>query len=229
MIGAILLVSSGAMPWWPSSSPFIGKMFGRGILSVAEAEGAERTTDLSQIPGTRVSLLKPIGFTTAENFPGYQNKSAGASVMVTEIPGPYSEVTKGFTTGRMKARGMTLRSKEEIAVDGREGLLMSVTQRAYGRTFAKWISVIGDEEETVMITATFLKDRESDFSSSLRHVVLNVRWDKSKQVDPFSDLRFTILETDRMEYVKRLGKTLLYSRDGLFPATSPEHPIFVVG
>lgn len=229
IVGFIVLILAGTSPWWPFPPLFETKIPGQRFSPGAAAGSPKKKLNFSSIPGTRVSLLKPTGFVMAKHFPGLQQASTGASIMVTEIPGPYSEVTKGVTAEQMKSRGMNLQSKEDATIDGRPGLLLSLTQIAYGKTYAKWISIIGDEKNTVIITATFPKDRESDLSTPLRDVVLSVKWEKSKKVDPFADLRFTIAPSDQMEFVKRVGKTLLYSKDGLFPAKSPEHPIFIVG
>jgi hypothetical protein len=43
-----------------------------------------------RVPGTRVSLNPPPGFSPAHQFPGFQNGDIQSSIMVTELPGPAS-------------------------------------------------------------------------------------------------------------------------------------------
>ncbi len=49
------------------------------------------------VPGTSVRLPPPEGFMPADRFPGFMKESTGSSIMVSEIPGPYGEVTAGFS------------------------------------------------------------------------------------------------------------------------------------
>ena len=56
-----------------------------------------------RIPGTQVTLAAPEHFMASADFAGYANEQTGASLMVTEIPGPYAEVMKGMTAEGMIA------------------------------------------------------------------------------------------------------------------------------
>ncbi|WFP51167.1 hypothetical protein PL263_03860 [Methylomonas sp. EFPC3] len=58
------------------------------------------------VPGTSVSVTPPEGFTKAERFPGFMNEAIGASIMISEIPGPFAEVSGGFNDPkRVQAQG----------------------------------------------------------------------------------------------------------------------------
>jgi hypothetical protein len=131
------------------------------ILSdVAVQTAISQTSPATKIPadpkayttvrGSKISLIKPDGFTDSGTFPGFQQEDSGASIVVTEIPGPYSKVTSGFNTATLKTRGITLVSKENIQIDRYQGLLLQVNQSLDARLFSKWITVFGDEQETVI-------------------------------------------------------------------------------
>jgi len=141
------------------------------------------------IRGTRVALERPEGFTEAPNFPGFLQASTNSSVMVTEIPGPFSKIAGAFTAENLKSRGMNLKSKKSTTISRYPGALIHLTQRASGRSLSKWIAIFGDQKQTVMITATFPSDSSKNLSSLLRNTVLSVKWNKGRKVDPVDSTR----------------------------------------
>lgn len=178
-------------------------------------------------PAAGVKLIRPDGFDDAENFHGFQQPSTQSSVMVLMIPGPFSETTGGFTAEQLKTRGMTLVSKTNVEIDGNTGVLIGVTQTAYGTEFAKWIVAFGNEKETKMVTATFPKAHKDKLSAQLRSVVLSVRLDISAPPTPGADVGFTIAASDKLKLTRGLGKMIVYTKDGVIPAKSPEDPLFI--
>ena len=147
--------------------------------------------------------------------------------MAVLIPGPLSEVTRGFTAETLISRGMTLDSKEEINIDGHTGMLVGATQDAYGISFGKWIVAFGDEQETRMVTATFRASEGSSTSRELKAIVLGTRVDDTPPPLPGADLRFTLVGSEKMKLTRGFGKMLIYSKDGVIPAKSPEDAFFI--
>ncbi len=180
------------------------------------------------VRGSKISLIKPSGFTDASTFPGFQQESTGASIVVTEIPGPYAKVTSGFNAATLKTRGITLVSKENIQIDRYRGLLLQVNQSLDARPFSKWITVFGDEQETVIVVATFPTDTATKLSRSLKNTVLSAKWSRDKVVDPFADLKFGVTATPNLKFAKRILNGLFYSKGGTFPLTSVNDPFLVV-
>lgn len=95
-----------------------------------------------RVKGTSVSLDPPKSFSVTEEFPGFGRPDVGASIMVTEIPGPVSEVQKGMTTEGLATQGMTLLESRTEKVGGKDSLLLKVSQ-ASGIEFEKLILVVG--------------------------------------------------------------------------------------
>ena len=96
--------------------------------------------------------------------------------MVTEIPGPVADVSRGMTTAGLATRGMTLISSTRQLVDGRQALLLKVSQPAGGMTVHKWMMVSGDTKATVMIVGTFPKEHEPQIGDALKDSLLTARW-----------------------------------------------------
>jgi hypothetical protein len=175
--------------------------------------------------GVGLKAIRPPGFEKAEGFYGFQQKETGASVMLIRIPGPFAEATRGFTAEQLKARGSTLVSRTDAQIDGRPGLLLYLTQSAYGIKFGKWVAAFGDPAQTYMATATFPLAREKTLSPLLKKAVLGVRVD-TLAADPAADVPFTLVSS-KLKLTPGIGKMLAFTRDGVLLEKSPEDPIFV--
>ena len=107
-----------------------------------------------RVTGTSVALAPPVGFVASDRFPGFERADLQSSVMVTEIPGPVADVSRGMTAGSLATLGgMTLISSTKTSSsNGRQALLLKVSSQPAGRmTVHKWVLVSGDARTSVMI------------------------------------------------------------------------------
>ncbi len=192
-------------------------------------EAGSEDKPLTLVPGTKIRMIKPEGFEVADQFTGFGKREDQASIMITELPGPFPEITEGFNEEGLVAQGMTLLQREELKLNDVSALLLHVDQNLVGTTFSRWITVFGDEKATVMVNATYPKDLEKRYSEPLREAVLSVRWERDLQVDPFADLPFEIDVAEPLQYAHRVSNMLLYTEGGEFPLEEPTGPFFVVG
>lgn len=195
------------------------------IMTVSAVAIAE---PLKPVKGTHVTIATPQGFVVADRFPGFMSEETGSSVMVSELPAPYGEVTKDFSAQGFKKQGMTLLSQDKASYGTHSGLLLSVSQAARGIEWRKWMAVFGDDKMTYMVTASFPKETEAALSDVLKKAVMSARASNAN-VDPLDALTFRVSPTNDMKIAKVIGNGILFSKGGLFPARSIETPIFVVG
>lgn len=193
------------------------------LLVAASAGGAER------VPGTKVTLEPPPGFSRAEQFPGFQKAEVGSSVMVNELSGPVSQLRAGLTEEGLASRGMMLLDSQKISLDGREALLLHVSQVAAGTQFEKWIVVFGDAAQSVMVVATFPQAVAGSMSEPMKQSVLSARWNPGAQVSGFEGLPFQLKENSVLKIANRISNTVILTRDGVRGPVSPEDPLLVVG
>ncbi len=182
-------------------------------------------------PAVGVRLPRPEGFEEADSFHGFVQPNAFSSVMAVSVPGPYEECTAGFTAQKMRANGWTLLSKEEVEVDGLTGVLIHFQQPGPGGgVFLKWLLVFGNQRKTTIITATFPKFLKGEFSAELRGVVVGTQLDNSPPPAPGSDAPFTVVASKKLKLTPNIsvGKSLIYTKDGVIPGESPGDPFFIV-
>ncbi len=197
------------------------------LLSVAAPAAA--LAQPQAVAGTRVTLQPPQGFVAADRFPGFMNQESGSSIMVTEVPGAFSQVTAGFTREQMAPRGMTLRGSESLTVDGRPGMLLSITQSARGVVFDKWILAFGDDSTAVLVTGTYPQSRAGQLGEPIKQAVLSARLSTAGPADPFEALGFRITEGSRLRIATRMGNVLALNETGTLPDDTPGSPILMVG
>jgi hypothetical protein len=203
------------------------------LTALFSTTGSPQTSDslapASPVAGTRVSLRPPVGFTLSHQFSGFELERLGSSIMVTEFPGPFTEVSAGFSNpSELVKRGMSLLNNEDVKVSEQTGVLFKVSQNVSGKDFLKWIVIFGDEKESVVVVAAFPKEQESQLSEKMRASVLTSSWDRTKTVSLTEGLNFSVSEMGDLKLAKRFANSLLFTKGAVFPSKEPDDPIFII-
>jgi hypothetical protein len=150
--------------------------------------------------------------------------------MVTEIPGPVADVSRGMTAAGLATRGMTLISSTRQLVDSRQALLLKVSQPAGGTTVHKWMIVAGDAKTTVIIVGTFPKEHEPQIGDAMKDSLLTARWAAAAAPpDHFEGLSFRVSPTTSLKIAGRLSNMLMLTESGQMGPQGPTAALFVVG
>jgi hypothetical protein len=181
------------------------------------------------IVGTKISLVPPQDFIVADNFAGFQQDESGASIMVVDVPGPFSEISKAFMEEGLKSHGMTFVSSEKLNFQGLQGALLTVQQEAYGQSFKKHILAFGSDKETILINGTFPLEK-NELDEPIRTALLTAYYDGTKKIDPFSTVDFEINpEGTGLVFAKSMANSLIFNGDGKLPSASEDQANFIVG
>lgn len=173
------------------------------------------------IPGTKLSLSPPEGFVVATNFSGFQHEELGASILVVEIPGPFSEVKSGFTAVGLAEKGMKELSRETPDFNGSTALYLKASQEAHDILYHKQILVFGDEEKTVLVTANY-PDFNSKIEAEVKKALFSTKYNEGQETDPLAAVDFTIdVSSTGFTFAKFMAGTLLYTSDGKIPSQGP--------
>jgi hypothetical protein len=186
---------------------------------------------LVDFPEVGLAIPQPSGFIKATSFNGFEQADTKSSVMLSKIPGPFAAVTKGFNQSTLAARGIELISKQSVKIDNQSGLLLKVSQSAYGQKFLKWILVFGNERDTKVIVATFPIDSAPKLSDNLKAAILAVAPSKIAAPD-VSSLPFTVTAVEGLTRVTKItsfGKSAAFTKDGKMPNVAViTDPLFIV-
>ena len=182
-----------------------------------------------RVTGTSVSLAPPDGFTAASRFPGFERADLQASIMVTELPGPVVEVTRGMNAAGLASRGMTLISSERQQVDGKSALLLHVSQVVQGTTFLKWMLAAGDAKRTVLVVGTFPQSAERELGDAIKAALLSTRWNAAAPEHHFEGLPFRVSSTPALKIAGRMSNLLMLSESGTLGPHGPDAALFLIG
>lgn len=174
-------------------------------------------------------MIPPAGFAAAAEFPGFQSPEAEASIMVTELPVPASQMKRGMTKTTLASRGMTLLHSSTQTTSSGSALLLNVAQSAAGREFLKWMLVGGDSNVTIMIVATYPKGADAQLGPAMRASVLSASWTGNARPDPFDGLLFRVEPSATLKLGGRVSNMLMLTESGGTTAKSPDEAVYIVG
>ncbi len=206
---------------------FAGLILFQVVLPVRGQTVIAQTAE--SFPEVGLSIQPPEGFEKATTFHGVQQLQTEASIMISEIPGPFSEVIQGFTSEQLEARGIRLLTKQWLIED--QKVLMQVSQKTSSRGhFRKWLLAFSDQQnKTKLVVATFPEDASEKLSESLKKAVLSASL--IPQSFAISTLPFSITPSSELvevQEVQAAGKVRLFSKDGVLKTPAPEDPLFIV-
>lgn len=181
------------------------------------------------VGGTKVAMIPPQNFIKATAFSGFQQPETNASIMISELPAPYSVLLKNFTAENLKTRGMELLNKEEITFQGQPAVVYKAKQSAQGVLFVKYILVFGDEKGVVMLNGIF-PESEINLEENIKKALYSSIYQKDKVINPLDDAPFQIdLEGSNLKFANAISGMLLFTSDGFAPVKSTDKAFFSVG
>lgn len=181
----------------------------------------EKSENHIQIKGTNIFMVPPTSFESSSNFKGFQNPNDQSSMIMTmEIPGPYSEVSKGFNSEIMQKQGMELKTKKEIKVAEFDGLLIELDQSANGLIFSKQIIIYGNEKSSTLINGVYLKD-SLQLGEKIKESILTTFVDTKVESNPREALNYSLDENvGSLKFKAVIGNGMLLNRDLKTPTES---------
>lgn len=181
-----------------------------------------------QVAGTSVVLDPPGGFVVSDRFAGFIDPESGASIVVSELPGEYAQMSAAFgDAGVMRTRGMTLLGQAETQVDARRALLVEARQDVQGQRYKKWLAVVEREQGVALLVASLPEAAVDRQENDLKKSLLGARFGAPS--DPYQALGFSITPTAPFKYAKAIGQMLVISPEGVIPARETDTPMLVAG
>ena len=173
------------------------------------------------INGTNIFMIPPDSFKPSANFKGFQDPLDPTSmIMIVEIPGPYSEIVKGFTSETLRTNGMELKTKQDIKVAEFNGSLIELEQPANGMVFSKLVLMYGNEKSTIIINGVYLKESLS-LGKKIRESILTTIVDSGTKINPREALGYSLDENaGSLQFHSVIGNGMLFNRDLKTPTES---------
>ena len=182
------------------------------LAGLSEVPQVQNRTPPVDVTGTRVSMVPPADFELADRFPGFVGPN-GTSIQVTEIAGPFKEVSEGFANPELaRKRGMTIVAPPHAITlaDGTPALWIHLQQDYGGEPYLKWVVVWGNASASVLLVATVPKGYASGAEAMFRQSFMTARW---KPAPPSAAIDvagspFLLRPAPGWEFVMRTGATV---------------------
>lgn len=191
------------------------------LFSLISVLSSAQSSQPISIPGTKCTMIPPEGFTLSNRFSGFIQPSTGASIMLTELPAPYQEISDGFTAEALRTKGMELVSKRLIDLNGSKATMIVVTQTAQGISYKKQMLLLGDSSVSVIVNGIYPNGAEID-EKLIEKALFTTRYNQTEQVDPEEAALYTIsLEGSAFKPYKYVSGVLLYTEEDQLPTQKP--------
>ena len=104
-------------------------------------------------PGSRIGLVPPAGMIPSKLFQGFEDQEKSASIIFVELSGDaYAEIEKSFAVEALKAQGIDVQAREELALKDGRGFLVIAHQAVAGTPLRKWALVATEHDVTAVIS-----------------------------------------------------------------------------
>ncbi|MFT5286067.1 MAG: hypothetical protein ACI8TQ_002235 [Planctomycetota bacterium] len=184
--------------------------------------------EAQRIPGTSVSLVAPLGFELSESFAGFFQASTGASLLVVEVEGGYTEIVATWEdVESLAAQGMKLLGSEDTPYESSPGLLCKVAQDTGTLQVTKWIWIFGTETHSVLIVGNCPNEFVDSTLLSIRGGVLSAKWNLSEDEPEQAERAFAIAYSGGLKATE-FAQQLIFTVDGEMDKTG-KLPLFVAG
>lgn len=181
------------------------------------------------VKGTKLALIPPPNFKDATGFAGFQEAESNSSIMVTELPAPFDELTKAFTKENLLARGMELKEIVEINFQQKKAKIYKVKQKVLDDEFLKSMLVFGDEKSVVMVNFIYPSGKP-DLEESLSEALNSTIYELNKVVDPLGSAPFKIdLGASGLKFAASMSGSFIFTSDGNVPVKAADKAFFSLG
>lgn len=149
-----------------------------GLLLAGAAAAAALSNELSPkhvlVPGTDAYFVPAPGLALSTLFDGFESAARKIEVIVANLKEPYDTISRGFTDEALKTRGVDVKSRGLLTINGAEGVLIKALHIDGTNKWAKWILLLDCGERTLVVNGVFVSGDDAaakDVETMIKGVV----------------------------------------------------------
>jgi hypothetical protein len=198
------------------------------LLAVAPARAGE-----PQFPtGAHFGLEPPGAMKPSQAFPGFEDKTAAASILVVEIPPQAFPVAeKEMSAEGLKKQGMTEQNRETVTLKSGTATLVSGSQEVEKRKLRKWVLLTATPEVAALIAVQVPESERAAYSDeAIRAALLSMVTRASVPMDEqLTMLPFALGDLSGLRPFRVIPGNAVFLTDGPKDTlTAAEQPILVL-
>ncbi|MDR1917066.1 MAG: hypothetical protein LBQ58_10890 [Synergistaceae bacterium] len=136
----------------------------------------ELSPDHVEVPGTGAYFIPAEGLVLSKRFDGFESESRRIEVIVVNIRSGFDGIASNFTEASLKSRGVELKSRGDLFINGARAILFKALQPDGGRNWGKWILLAENGGNTLVVNGVFVSgdaDAASDVEVMLKSLFLD--------------------------------------------------------
>ena len=155
------------------------------------------------IPGSRLALVPPEGFSLAKEFAGLQGDKA--SVLVVELPANTYDELVAISSGAMAKQGVEITSGEDLTGLPFRARIYRGRQAAQGMEVDKWLMLADGGSTLTLINVSAVKGAAPVTDAQVREMFRSVRLSAAPAGDPVAALPFSVTPAARFSHKQTIG------------------------
>jgi hypothetical protein len=184
------------------------------IVFIAGCRESDRVDKRVAVSGTPVSVQLPTGFYADPTIAGFRHTIYNATILVMSFPMEYHQALVDMAKDKLAAVGQKLVSREDVKIEGAEGVLCKLYYEAQGINFYQWRLIVPEHGNTLTVNGTFTADQDKDISNTVRKALLTTRIDLVWKPDTTA-ISFRIRPPAGLKLAKVLeGPGVMYTSNG---------------
>jgi len=187
-----------------------------------------KTSAHVNIPGSRVFIIPPQGFTPSDELPAIQDGDNGMIEALDLVEGNFYTNAATFNRKSFEDKGIKVLDYSELKVDGYPGKMILAQTPDGAKVYNL---VFGDTTFSVSLMAVYPQSNDK-MGTELQKALQTICYDKSFKIDPFALAVFTLDDSlTHLKFVKYTASVYLYTLNGKTNRQmelSDDNPIFMV-
>jgi hypothetical protein len=103
--------------------------------------------------GLRVGLVPPPGLIASTSFQGFEDRDRNVAMVISEMPpDAYPAMDQAFNIEALKAKGVEVEGREDVALKDGHGFIVVARQQGGGVSLRKWALIAGTSQLTAIVT-----------------------------------------------------------------------------
>ncbi len=171
-----------------------------------------KTANHINIPGTRLYIIPPPGFTLSSSFTGLQKGENNAIQIMDMIGGDFSKNAATFSKEKFEGKGMKVLDYKEFKLNE-----YSAKYAVYNKpntTINSTNLVFGDNSFSTLAMAVYPAADEK-IANEIKQAIYTIYYDKNTKIDPFATAAFKLDETrSKFKFANSSAGLFIYTIDG---------------
>ncbi len=166
-----------------------------------------------RVEGTKLYMIPPAGFVQAPEILGFHEENSGNTILVRESAGSYKSLVQTFMTENMNVKGIKVKNKEKIMLNGEEATFFTLEQKVHRTTFTKLLLFFGDNDYATLLSAVFPKD-DAEHGEAAKKAMLSVAYREENLAEPMPDgFRITFKDSG-LRWARSISGAVIYTANG---------------